>query len=132
MEAVEVDRMRVRVPVLEYYPQQITLPGAQRGPRHLPVVGPRWVHHPWSHLDLHSLCGQLVLSNRPAALGSLLTPVELPQELRGVELREVPVCCTLAGLRPPEIILALSNITTNRGYMSKYTRLIKLFEWPIL
>src|SRR5215210_6079629 len=89
VEAVEVDRMRVRILVSEHHPQQVALPGAQRWPRHLPVVGPRRVHHPRRHLYLHRLSTQLVLSNRPAALGPLLTPVELPQELRGVELREV-------------------------------------------
>jgi hypothetical protein len=52
-------------------------------------VGPGRVHHPRRHLYLHRLRTQLVLSNRPAALGPLLTPVELPRELRGVELREV-------------------------------------------
>src|SRR5215208_2539292 len=91
VEAVEVDCMRVRIPVSEHHPQHVTLPGAQRGPRHLPVVGPRRVHHPRRHLYLHRLRTQLVLPNRPAALGPLLTPVELPQELRGVELREVHV-----------------------------------------
>src|SRR5215207_3421031 len=91
VEAVEVERMRVRVPVLEHHPQQVALPGAQRGPRHLPVVSPRRVHHPRRHLHLHRLRTQLVLSNRPAALGPLLTPVEVPQELRGIEPREVHI-----------------------------------------
>ena len=97
--------MRVRVPVLEYHPQQVALPGAQRGPGYLPVVGPGRVHHPRRHLYLHRLRTQLVLSNRPATLGPLLTPVELPQERRGVELREVhlpnrpiPPCAAM----PPE------------------------------
>src|ERR671920_2051762 len=88
VETVEVDRMRVSVPVSEYHPQQVTLPGAQRGPRYLPVVGPRRVHHPRRHLYFYRLRTQLVLSNRPATLGPLLTPVELPRELRVVELRE--------------------------------------------
>src|SRR5215217_9703704 len=60
VEAVEVDRMRVRVPVLEYYPQQVALPGAERGPRYLPVVGPGRVYHPRRHLYLHRLSTQLV------------------------------------------------------------------------
>jgi hypothetical protein len=32
------------------------------------------------------------------------------------------------GIAYPEIVLALSNITTKWGYMSKYFRLKKLFE----
>src|SRR5918995_2325770 len=91
VEAVEVDRVRVSVPVSEYHPQQVTLPGAQRGPGYLPVVGPRRIHHPRRHLYFHRLRTQLVLSNRPAALGPLLTPVEVPQERRGIEPREVHI-----------------------------------------
>src|ERR671921_105518 len=109
VEAVEVDRMRVRVPVLEHHPQQVALPGAQRRPRYLPVVGPRRVHHPRRYLYLHRLRTQLVLSNRPAALGPLLTPVKLPQELRGIEPREIhipnrpvpPVHSHAPGVRSP-------------------------------
>src|SRR5215208_1344304 len=91
VEAMEVDRMRVRIPVSEHHPQQVALPGAQRGPRHLPVVGPRRVHHPRRYLYLHRLRTQLVLSNRPAALGPLLTPVEVPQEVRRIEPGEVHI-----------------------------------------
>src|SRR5918993_3460925 len=91
VEAVEVDRMRVSIPVSENHAQQVTLPGTQRGPRYLPVVGPRRIHHPRRHLYFYRLRTQLILPNRPAALGPLLTPVELPQELRGIEPREVHI-----------------------------------------
>src|SRR5918998_1567012 len=77
VEPVEVDRVRLSILVPEYHPHTIPLRGPQRGPRHLPVVGPRWVHHPRRDLDLDALGRQLVLADDPATLPPLFPPVEV-------------------------------------------------------
>src|SRR3712207_5000763 len=91
MEAVEVDRVRVRILVPEHDPQPVALPGPEGGTRHLPVVGPCRVHHPRRDLDLAALVRKPVLPDEPAPPPPLLAPVEVPQELGRAEPREVHV-----------------------------------------
>jgi hypothetical protein len=91
VDAVEVDGVRVRPLVLERDAHQIPLPGPQGWSRHLTVERPGRVKHPRRHLDLGVLSYELVLADGPAALLALLPPVEVPQELRGVEPGKVHV-----------------------------------------
>ena len=80
MEAVEVDRVRVLTVVLKHNAQPFPFGGPQRRPRHLPVVGPRWVVHPRRNLDLYLFGRDLVLPYGPPAILVLLSPVEVPQK----------------------------------------------------
>src|SRR5215211_4707354 len=91
VEPVEVDRVRVRILVLEHHTHPIPLGSPQRRPRHLPVVGPRRVHHPRRDLDLHRLGHELVLPDDPASFPPLFPPIEASQELDRIEPRGVHV-----------------------------------------
>src|SRR5918998_4225818 len=74
VEAVEVDRVRMSILVLEHDPEPVVFPRPQGRPRHLPVVGPRRVHHARRHLDLDVLGPQLVLPDDSPPLPPLLSP----------------------------------------------------------
>src|SRR5215207_8154595 len=91
METVEVDRVRVRVFVLEHDPHPVPLRSPQGRPRHLTVVGPRRIHYPRRDLDLGFLRRQLVLPNSPPTLPPLLPAVEVPQERRRIEARGIHI-----------------------------------------
>src|SRR5215216_1301130 len=85
VEAVEVDRVRVLTIVLEQDAQPVPFGGPQGRPRHLPVVGPGWVHHPRRDLDLDLFGRHLVLPYGPPSLLVLLSPVEIPQKRGWIE-----------------------------------------------
>src|SRR5829696_1137563 len=69
--------------------EPLALRGPQGGTRHLPVVGPRRIHDARSNLYLGLLRRQLELPDGPPTFPALLTPVEISQELRGIESREI-------------------------------------------
>src|SRR5215218_549197 len=91
VKPVEVDRVRVRVLVLEHHTHPIPLGGPQGRPRHLAIVGPRRVLHARRHLDLGVLGHELVLPDDPASFPPLSPPVEAPQKLGRIEPRGVHV-----------------------------------------
>ena len=81
VDSVEVDRVRVAGPVREANPQPLALAGAERRPRHSPVVRPRGVLHAGRHLDLLLLGHELPLAH--AADHAAL--VEVAQDLLRIE-----------------------------------------------
>src|SRR5215212_2453392 len=89
MEAVEVDRVRMSILVLEHHPNPVPLRRPQGRPRYLTIVGPRRIHHTRRHLDLRLLGRQLVLTDRPSTFLALFAPVEVPYEFTRVEPRGV-------------------------------------------
>jgi hypothetical protein len=89
VETVEVDRVRMSIPVPEHDLEPVPLPSPERRPRHLPVVGPRRVHNPRRHLDLHGLRRQLVLPDRPPIFLALFTPIEVSQEFTRIKAGNV-------------------------------------------
>src|SRR5829696_2309231 len=89
VEPVKVDGVRVRTVVLEAYAQPLPLRGPQGGTGNLPVVCPGRIHDAGSDLYLGLLRRQLELPDGPPSLLTLLAPVEVLQELRGIEPCEI-------------------------------------------
>src|SRR5215211_1403461 len=89
VEAVKVDGVGMRAVVLEADAQPFPLRGPQGGAGNLPVVGPGRIHDARSDFYLGLLRGQLELPDGPPAFPALLPLVEIPQERRGIEPREI-------------------------------------------
>src|ERR671916_618168 len=91
VEAVEVDGEGMRAVVLEADAQPFPLLGPQGGTGNLPVVGPGRIYDARSDFYLGILRRQLELPDGPPTLPALLPPVKIPQELRGIEPREIHI-----------------------------------------
>ena len=86
VDAVEVNRVRMRPRVCEVDPQQVPFAGPQRGPRDAAVVRPRGELDAGNDLDLLVVGDELPLAQH-AAVGetSRLAPVEVAHDRAGVE-----------------------------------------------
>ena len=86
VDAVEVDRVRVRRPVPELDPQPLALVAAKGGSGYAAVVGPGRELHAGRHLDLLVQGDQLPFAQHPAAREPPgLAVVEVTQERGRVE-----------------------------------------------